>query len=229
MTPRQEIELERRRQIQVEGWSAEHDAEHSHCELTEAAIAYYLSGTSGVLLNPSTKAPVNWPWDPTWWKPHGKRRDLVRAGALILAERDRMRRMGSSADLERVVDNWQRFIERALDVTPKRIRLYRLRDRVIGTNAKGVARPSRFGNPWRVGLKACGHRSTGECGCNAFRVETAEEAVANYRTWLHGSTKLRGVVVEQLAGKDLACWCHLDRPCHGDVLLEFANPSAVLS
>jgi hypothetical protein len=26
-----------------------------------------------------------------------------------------------------------------------------------------------------------------------------------------------------LAGRDLACWCPLDQPCHGDVLLELAN------
>jgi hypothetical protein len=30
-------------------------------------------------------------------------------------------------------------------------------------------------------------------------------------------------VRRELAGKDLACWCPLDRPCHGDVLLRFAN------
>ena len=29
--------------------------------------------------------------------------------------------------------------------------------------------------------------------------------------------------VEELRGRDLACWCPLDRPCHGDVLLELAN------
>jgi hypothetical protein len=29
--------------------------------------------------------------------------------------------------------------------------------------------------------------------------------------------------VEPLRGRDLACWCHLDQPCHADVLLEVAN------
>ena len=30
----------------------------------------------------------------------------------------------------------------------------------------------------------------------------------------------------ELAGKDLACWCPLDQPCHADVLLEIANGGA---
>ena len=30
-------------------------------------------------------------------------------------------------------------------------------------------------------------------------------------------------IVEELRGKDLACWCSLDKPCHADVLLEIAN------
>ncbi len=32
----------------------------------------------------------------------------------------------------------------------------------------------------------------------------------------------------QLRGKDLACWCPLDQPCHADVLLELANASPAL-
>jgi hypothetical protein len=28
---------------------------------------------------------------------------------------------------------------------------------------------------------------------------------------------------QTLKGKDLACWCRLDQPCHADVLLEIAN------
>lgn len=41
------------------------------------------------------------------------------------------------------------------------------------------------------------------------------------------SGRFAKVTVEQirqeLAGKDLACWCPLDEPCHADVLLELAN------
>jgi hypothetical protein len=34
------------------------------------------------------------------------------------------------------------------------------------------------------------------------------------------------VLREKLGGKDLACWCPLDQPCHADVLLEIANAHA---
>ena len=30
-------------------------------------------------------------------------------------------------------------------------------------------------------------------------------------------------IERELSGKDLACWCPLDQPCHADVLLELAN------
>ncbi|ETX26587.1 DUF4326 domain-containing protein [Roseivivax isoporae] len=30
-------------------------------------------------------------------------------------------------------------------------------------------------------------------------------------------------IIRELRGKDLACWCPLDQPCHADVLLEIAN------
>jgi hypothetical protein len=33
-------------------------------------------------------------------------------------------------------------------------------------------------------------------------------------------------IVAALAGRDLACWCPLDQPCHADVLLELANAEA---
>lgn len=29
--------------------------------------------------------------------------------------------------------------------------------------------------------------------------------------------------IRELSGKNLACWCPLDQPCHADVLLEFIN------
>ncbi len=72
------IAAERRRQIMEEGWTPEHDAEHVNGELALAA-ACYTSGDFG-----------NWPWDPQWLKPKDRVRDLVRAGALIAAELDRL-------------------------------------------------------------------------------------------------------------------------------------------
>lgn len=85
---------ERRRQIEVEGWTAEHDDMHSPGQLAAAGGAYAVhAGTRSVT------TPHDWPWGENWWKPSGFRRDLVKACALILAEgekfdRDRKRGRG---------------------------------------------------------------------------------------------------------------------------------------
>lgn len=83
---------ERRRQIEVEGWTAEHDDAHEIGDMAKAAACYAAHGKkppgeSGVFV-----PPIGWPWSQEWWKPAGFRRDLVRAGALILAEIERFDR-----------------------------------------------------------------------------------------------------------------------------------------
>ncbi len=69
-----------------------------------------------------------------------------------------------------------------------------------------VGRPTKWGNPYAVG--------------GAF--PTAAEAIAAYRDYLARSA-YRDEIREELAGKDLACWCKPGAPCHADVLLEIAN------
>jgi hypothetical protein len=49
---------------------------------------------------------------------------------------------------------------------------------------------------------------------------TLEQCIELFRDYIKWS---RGVDPAWLAGKDLACWCPLDKPCHADVLLELAN------
>lgn len=75
------IAAERRRQIEIEGYTPEHDAEH-RTQLRKAAIAYLLPN----------RADEWWPWDWSYWKPSGtdQIRNLVKAGALIAAEIDRL-------------------------------------------------------------------------------------------------------------------------------------------
>jgi hypothetical protein len=50
-------------------------------------------------------------------------------------------------------------------------------------------------------------------------------AVAHFRRWVEteASWAWKGRVTIELRGKNLACWCALDEPCHADVLLELAN------
>ena len=89
------ITEERARQINVEGWTPEHDDTHDCGEMAQAAACYALS-TLGTSVAEGGAAQVKeelWPWSDEWWKPgdHGVR-TLVKAGALIAAEIDRLNR-----------------------------------------------------------------------------------------------------------------------------------------
>lgn len=88
------IASERRRQIDAEGWTPEHDAEHTNGELAIAAACYALNSASGNEGAESRHAGIDfWPWSDEWWKPSGDPiRDLEKAGALIAAEIDRLSR-----------------------------------------------------------------------------------------------------------------------------------------
>lgn len=78
---------ERKRQRAEEGWSSEHDDEYQNSELADAAACYAMHAH-----NQGMPTPAQWPWYPSWWKQSGARRDLVKAGALILAEIERIDR-----------------------------------------------------------------------------------------------------------------------------------------
>lgn len=88
-----DVQAERRRQITAEGWTPEHDDEHSHGQMARAAACYALAGSSAP--NDGTAAllvSLAWPWDEQWWKPSTARRDMVKACALGLAEIERLDR-----------------------------------------------------------------------------------------------------------------------------------------
>jgi hypothetical protein len=86
---------ERARQILMEGWTAEHDDEHSTGEIALAAACYALH-RSPVMCD----VREYWPLDPKGWKPQNQRRDLVRAAALLIAEIERLDRAGLPATQE---------------------------------------------------------------------------------------------------------------------------------
>lgn len=95
MTGIELIAKERRRQIEQEGWTAEHDARHVNGELAQAASCYAFRsslyvGNGSKYRTAGGGAPSQWPWRKKWWKPKTVLRDLVRAGALIAAEIDRL-------------------------------------------------------------------------------------------------------------------------------------------
>ncbi len=93
-----DVAAERRRQIETEGWTTEHDDKHTAGDMARAAGLY--ASNAGTAMHFGTTdssicdtAPYGWPWAPEWWKPTNARRDLVKAAALILAEIERMDRM----------------------------------------------------------------------------------------------------------------------------------------
>ncbi len=107
-----DVLAERARQISVEGWSQEHDdSEHRSGQLAIAAACYAISGGGDNQVRhllagkrwtlyeanlPVTAFYWLWSltikWSPDWFKPSSRRRDLVKAGALILAEIERLDR-----------------------------------------------------------------------------------------------------------------------------------------
>lgn len=90
---------ERERQEVEEGHKPEHDDHWTDGELLAAGLAYGISAFPADYFNDPYNDDVTdlmnqlWPWGDIWWKPRGKRADLVRAGALIAAEIDRLDRL----------------------------------------------------------------------------------------------------------------------------------------
>ena len=111
---------------------------------------------------------------------------------------------------------------------PERIQLRRTKGWRKPEGAVVVARPRRWGNPYTLDLYRIDYPD-----CDA--VETRRMAVSDFRGMVEGkwdgptSDDIdadypdRATIRAELRGKDLACWCPLDQPCHADVLLEIAN------
>lgn len=75
-------------------------------------------------------------------------------------------------------------------------------------NAVYVGRPTKWGNPYHL----------------AFFNGNVARALETYRLYMaHRNSEDLRSHLHELRGKDLACWCPLDQPCHADVLLELAN------
>jgi hypothetical protein len=86
-----DVLAERARQIAVEGWSPAHDdATYSTEELAFAASCYATADEGDA-------PPAVWPFPWVWWKPKDRRRNLIKAGALTLAEIERLDRAAIKA------------------------------------------------------------------------------------------------------------------------------------
>jgi hypothetical protein len=69
-----------------------------------------------------------------------------------------------------------------------------------------VGRPTRWGNPFIVGKDG-----------------TPEQCIARYRNLYKNGMLSEPYFLAEIRGKNLACFCGLEQPCHADVLLEIAN------
>ena len=81
-------------------------------------------------------------------------------------------------------------------------KVWNKRDKNCPKDAIYVGRPSKWGNPYKIGIDG-----------------TREEVIELYKKWLSNQRYLN---LEELKGKDLVCWCK-PLPCHADILLELAN------
>ncbi len=101
----EEIRAERYRQINKEGWSFNHDDTHDQGELALAGASYIINAVAETRPEPNLDRQTDkwtlhahassvWPWHRDWWKPKDRRRDLIRAAALIVAEIERLDRAG---------------------------------------------------------------------------------------------------------------------------------------
>lgn len=110
---------------------------------------------------------------------------------------------------------------------PERMQLRRTKGWRKPENSVVVARPSKWGNPYRID-------DYREDWPDCTDEELRSMAVSDFRGLVEGrwdhlenpappSYPSVDEIRAQLAGRNLACWCPLGTPCHADVLLEVAN------
>lgn len=96
----QDVLAERQRQVTAEGWTPKHDDQYSNGAMADAAGCYALHAHDFSKNEIKDFVPAWWPWHAEWWKPTNPRRDLVKAGALILAEIERIDRAADKGGAE---------------------------------------------------------------------------------------------------------------------------------
>lgn len=112
---------------------------------------------------------------------------------------------------------------------PERVKLSRKKGWRMPPNTVKVDRSTKWGNPMRVGTH---HLEQTFCDCDGLKGTVqvdAGAAVSIFYAWMRGESYdampplNKRPDLSDLRGKNLACWCPLDQPCHADVLLELAN------
>lgn len=112
-----DVIAERRRQVGVEGWTAEHDDRHADGTLATAAACYAAPHATLRVAPRRYAGPILlWPWEWRWFKPqHGRRRCLVKAAALLIAEIERLDRASETPRTVQYDDPQQITLQRIKD------------------------------------------------------------------------------------------------------------------
>lgn len=100
---------------------------------------------------------------------------------------------------------------------PVRIQRRRTKGWKMPPNTVYVGRPSKWGNPWSASHHDHEHHPSIPFVPPSDEAQSREEAVAKFRAYAVS------LDLTELRGKNLACWCHSNWPCHAGVLLELAN------
>lgn len=102
---------------------------------------------------------------------------------------------------------------------PIRVQRRRVKGWRMPPNTVSVTRPGKFGNPFTVGCDPSEYSTA-----LPHRCETIEDAILCFDYYARSWVALTGGRwCEPLRGKNLACYCALDKPCHADVLLRLSN------
>ena len=110
--------------------------------------------------------------------------------------------------------------------TPIRIQRKRIKGWAMPKDAVYVGRPTKWGNPFKVGMEIL------EIGNSSTEILTRKRAVYFYKKWLKSPRDYLGLLsrwqrvhldIGELRGKNLSCWCKEGEVCHADILLKLAN------
>jgi len=123
-------------------------------------------------------------------------------------------------------------------MNPKRIQRKRTKNWKMPDNAVYVGRPTKWGNPIRLNGNCiyidASYRRKILSPWVFYNVGDIEDVIYLFEKILDGtqftnpdlqywSDHFAGLDLSELKGKDLACWCKLNEPCHADILLKYAN------
>jgi hypothetical protein len=110
---------------------------------------------------------------------------------------------------------------------PKRIQRKRIKGWKMPPNTVSVTRPGKWGNPFKVGqtynIIDLPTNVPVYSDSNTLTISRPSTAVSIYEKWLKDQMRAGNLDPTELRGKNIACFCHPDEWCHGDVLLQYAN------